>query len=301
MRMMEGKGRGLLVGPRVILFVAMGMVAMPLAAWSAQAPAAPETQYTEFESRPAQQMDSGDAAIVKSRRPEIVNEAAFWGYNLDAGAWNYDQVICPEIPDRIVLHYRRAGAKGEFLFTAVVPRGAGRVLVVPVLYGGATPFESAIGGKRTMAVFNETVPAEVAQRDVGPDGHWLELGMTYAVIAGAEPRVPEHPEQEPGLTQAPESSLKLDQSGGGREIVFSDRQAKRKYTVWTIDLNGKGRAMDAAIRVISDFEPAAQSVEQAPGTKAEKRAAKVKKTQEPEEPKVKVIPEPPEPPSKPQS
>lgn len=299
--MLEDKGCGLLVGPWAILFVFMAMAAMPLAAWSAQTPAAVETQYTEFESRPAQQMDSGDAALVQSKHREIVNEAAFWGYNMDAGTWRYDQVICPEIPESIVLHYRRAGAKGQFLFTAVVPRGTGRVLVVPVLYGGATPFESAIGGKRTMAVFNETVPAELAQTDVGPDGHWLELGMTYAVIAGAEPRVPEHPEQEPGLTQAPESSLKLDQSGGGREIVFSDRQAKRKYTVWTIDLNGKGRATDAEIRVISDFEAIPPSAEQAPETKAEKKAAKVKKTQEPEEPKVKVIPEPPEPPSKPQS
>lgn len=268
------------------------------------APASGRSQYTAFESRSAEQMDPADAAAIRAKHRDLVTEAAFWGYDLNAGRWIADQVLCPEIPDAIVLHYRRAGAKGESLFTAIVPRGSGRVLIVPVLYGGSTPFESAFSAKRTMSVFNQAVPAEVAKRDAGPDGHWLDLAMTYAVVAGAEPRVPRQPEQQPGLTQAPDPTLK---AGALNEVIFSDRQAERKYTVWTIDLNAQGRVTDAAIRVIADFQepqtavasttetsPAATS----PAAKPQK-VKKQKKVKEPEDPKVRVVQDAPDPTPKP--
>lgn len=251
-----------------------------------------------FEVRPAEQMDAQDAALVKARRREIVSEAAFWGYDLDAGHWSWDQVVCPEIPDAVVLHYRKKGAKGEFLFTAVVPRGKQRVLVAPVLYGGATPFESATGAKRTTTVFDGAVPVDVAMRDIEPEGHWLQLAMTYAVIAGAEPRVPQVAEQQTGLMKAPEPDLKLSDASHVHEVVFSDHQAPRHYTVWTIDFNGQGRAIEASASTIADYVPAAQIAAEPP-VKETEAGIKVKKTKGMEEPKVKVIPEPPEPTAKP--
>jgi hypothetical protein len=280
-----------------------------------------EPQYTAFEVRPADQIDTADAAALKAKHHDLVAEAAFWGYDLNSGHWVADQVVCPEIPDAVVLHYRRPGAKGESLFTAIVPRGSGRVLVVPVLYSGSTPFESAFGAKRTMSVFNQAVPAEVAKRDAGPDGHWLQLAMTYAVIAGAEPRVPRQPEQQTGLMQAPDPMFKG--MGTANEVIFSDRQAPRKYTIWTIDLNAQGRATTAGIRVISDFEApqTAASQPEAPQTatlpaeepqaassqtansshaKPEKaKKPKQKKANEPEEPKVRVVQDAPDPTPKP--
>ena len=266
---------------------------------TAQASGSAESQYTTFESRPAQQMEPADAAVIRKKHHEVVTEAAFWGYDLNSGQWTANQVVCPDIPDAVVLHYRRAGAKGESLFTAVVPHEAGRVLIVPVLYRGSTPFESAFNAKRTMSVFNQAVPAEVAQRDAAPDGHWLQLAITYAVIAGAEPRVPKHPEQQPGLMQAPDPTLKVSEAEHTREIVFSDRQAPRKYTVWTIDLNPQGRVTEAGIRVISDFEAAQTAASGPGGTDKPERTPKPKKAKEQEEPKVRVVQELPDPNAKP--
>lgn len=258
-----------------------------------QAPAA-SAPYTTFEVRPAEQMDAQDAAVIKARRRDLVAEAEFWGYDLNAGQWTWDQVVCPEIPDAVVLHYRKKGAKGEFLFTAVLPRGTGRVLVAPVLYGGATPFESATGAKRTSSVFNQAVPADVAARDIEPEGHWLQLAMTYAVIAGAEPRVPNVAEQQPGLMKAPEPDLKLSEASHAREVVFSDHQAPRHYTVWTIDFDGQGRAIDASAVTIADYVPSAQNPAE-PTVEETQPDKKVKKAKPMEEPKVRVIPEAPEP------
>ena len=278
--------------------LAAGIFAAPL--WAMQSQNAPggNPPYTAFQVRPAEQMDPQDSAVVKAKHREIATEAAFWGYDLNTGHWAWDQVICPEIPDAVVLHYRRKGSKGEFLFTAVVPRGTGRVLVAPVLYGGATPFESATGAKRTTSVFDQAVPVDVATRDIEPEGHWLHLAMTYAVIAGAEPRVPNVAEQQPGLMKAPEPDLKLSQASHAREVVFSDHQAPRHYTVWTIDFNGQGRATDATATPIADYVPAAQNPTE-PAQKQIEPEKRSKKTKEMEEPKVKVMPEPPEPKAKP--
>lgn len=276
-----------------VLALAGGMFAAAI--WAMQPENAPAiAPYTMFEVRPAEQMDAQDAAAVKAKHREVVTEAAFWGYDLNAGQWTWDQVVCPEIPDAVVLHYRKKGSKGEFLFTAVVPRGAGRVLVAPVLYGGATPFESATGARRTTSVFDQAVPAEVGRRDIEPEGHWLQLAMTYAVIAGAEPRVPNVAEQQPGLMKAPEPALALSEASHAREVVFSDHQAPRHYTVWTIDFNGQGRVTDASASTIADYVPPAQNAAE-PAVKTTEPEKKAKKTKEMEEPKVKVIPEPPEP------
>lgn len=279
--------------------LAAGIFAAPV--WARQSENAgpgANPPYTMFGVRPAEQMDPQDAAVVKAKHREIATEAAFWGYDLNAGHWTWDQVVCPEIPDAEVLHYRRKGSKGEFLFTAVVPRGAGRVLVAPVLYGGATPFESATGAKRTTSVFNQAVPVDLATRDIEPEGHWLQLAMTYAVIAGAEPRVPSLAEQQPGLMKAPEPGLKLSQASHAREVVFSDHQAPRHYTVWTIGFNGQGRATQATATTIADYVPPTQNPAE-PRQEQVEPGKKSKKTKEMEEPKVKVIPEPPEPKAKP--
>lgn len=281
----------------LVVALAAGVFRGPVWAAQAEKPAlAASAPYTMFEVRPAEKMDPQDVAVVKTKHREIVTEAAFWGYDLSAGHWTWDQVVCPEIPDAVVLHYRKKGSKGEYLFTAVVPRGAGRVLVAPVLYGGATPFESATGAKRTSSVFDQAVPADVAARDTEPEGHWLQLAMTYAVIAGAEPRVPNIAEEQPGLMKAPEPALKLSEASHAREIVFSDHQAPRHYTVWTIDFNGQGRAVVANASTIADYVPAAQNAAEPPTVT---KSGRVKKTKELEEPKVKVIPEPPEPTPKP--
>jgi hypothetical protein len=137
----------------------------------------------------------------------------------------------------------------QSLFTAVVPRGEGRVWVVPILYRGATPFQSAIGSERMLSVFNHAVPADIAKQAVEPDGHWLALAMTFAEIAGAEPRVPQNPDVEAGLLSAPPPTLHVSQLRGALEIQFTGREAPRQYTVWSITVNGAGRALAAEAQI----------------------------------------------------
>ena len=213
-------------------------------------PVAGTSPYLVMEHLSPDQISASDAAILRTRQAEITREAAMFGYDITAGHWTYDQAVCPDIPDAIVLHERSVSRSGlQSLFTALVPRGEGRVWVVPILYRGATPFESAIGSERMLSVFNHAVPADIAKQAVQPDGHWLALAMTFAEIAGAEPRVPQNPDVEAGLLSAPPPTLHVSQLRGALEVQFTGREAPRQYTVWSITVNGAGRALAAEAQI----------------------------------------------------
>lgn len=230
--------------------VAVGLgilAAAPPQIAAAQSPVARNiAPYLALEHRSPDQITPDDAAALRAKQSAIAREAAMFGYDLSAGHWTYDQAVCPVIPDAIVLHERSVSHNGaQSLFTAVVPRGDDRVWVVPILYRDATPWESAIGSERMLSVFNHAVPADLAKQAVQPNGQWLTLAMCFAEIAGAEPRVPQNPEIDAALLSAPPPTLHVSQLHGAMDIEFTGLDAPRQYTVWSITVNGAGRALAA--------------------------------------------------------
>lgn len=238
-----------------------GFLLLPLAVLAApsqepvpsSAPAAAAGEISLGDRSPAQ-LPTSDAALLRTRHREIVSEAAFFGYDLSARGWSFDQVACPWMPNDILLQYRRRSRDGaQSLFTALVPRQAGRVFVVPVLYRNATPFQSAIGSERSIAVFNRAVPADVAQKAAQPGSQWLSLALCYAELVGAQPHVPKESSNNIGLIRAPDPTLRISNADDSRQIIFSDQEAPGRYQVWTIRLNGKGRLTAATSTTLSDY------------------------------------------------
>jgi hypothetical protein len=272
--------------------------AMGQTAQSGIVPAPPTVSYTVLEHRAADAINAEDAAVIRAKRHEITMEAAMFGYDLNHGPWSYDETECPAIPNALLLHYRTAAAANgaHSLFTAIVPRGQGRVLVNPVLYHGATPFEAAIGQKRTMSVFNQAVPGETAKQDVQAEGHWLTLAICYAEIAGSEPRVPEHPELEVPLVKAPPPTIRVSEAKGTTEIQFTGREAPTEYTVWNIGVNSQGRVVEADSITYPNFTGGQEVAQAEPKQRTlSPQDGKSSKTKEPSDPKVRVLPELPDP------
>src|SRR5580692_578045 len=111
---------------------------------AADSPQPANSQYLQLDHIPSSRIEPADLSVIRAKQREIAVEAAFFGYNLSASEWDYDEATCPAMPDQLLLHYRRSFSGGaQSLFTAIVPRGAGRVWVVPVLYRNATPLRSA--------------------------------------------------------------------------------------------------------------------------------------------------------------
>jgi hypothetical protein len=199
-------------------------------------------------------MSGADAARVHAEDSAIIQEAAFFGYDLSLKGWQHDQISCPFMPGDILLHYRRTRRDGSLsLFTATVPRGRGRVQVVPVLYGNATPFKTAVGSERSFSVFNRAIPPLVAEKELASGGSWLRLGLCYAAIAGAEPRVPRDTDTNPALVRAPAPTLRISEKSRSIGVSFTDRNAPHQYTVWDLAFDGYGRIVAASTTSLSDY------------------------------------------------
>jgi len=221
-------------------------------------------KFVALEELSGTEMHPEDASLADKKQREIAREAEFFGYELGSGSWAYDQVVCPDMPDDLLLHYRSRSRTGaESLFTAIVPRQAGRVMVVPVLFRNATPFHAAAGSQRSITAFNQAVPKEVAEKAAQEDGPWLTLGMCYAAIAGAEPQVPQRMDTDVALVRAPVPTLRMNGANRSREILFSDRNNPGQYMVWSITLTNHGRVTAASARTFADYK-ARKAVEQSP-------------------------------------
>ena len=257
---------------------------------AANGPPAAGSEYLELQHTPAASLDAATLSVLRSKLRDISTEAAFFGYDLAAGEWDYDAATCPVMPDQMLIHYRRHYANGsESLFSAVVPRGSGRVWVVPVLYRGATPFRSATGSPRSVAVFNRLVPPEIAAKAVQADGNWLGFALCYADLVYGNANILSRAGTEMGLSHAPLPLLRVSESSSARSLVFTDRNGPDTYMVWDLSLNDKGQLLGATAQQLSDY------------------MAKVRSGAEPKEkpappgaePPVKVLPPPKEPAVKP--
>lgn len=256
----------------------------------ADTPPSPIPQYLELEHRSPAQFDPADASLIHEKLRDIAAEAAFFGYDLNASGWDYDQSVCPLLPDELVLHYRKQFRDGaQSLFTALVPRSPGRVFVVPVLYRNATPFRSATGSERSIAVFNRVVPADLAAKAIQPEGHWLDLALCYADIVYAHANVLNRSGDEVGLVRAPLPLLHVSEASTLRGVTFTDRNAPGQYLVWNLLLNGKGRVTAATAVQLSDYIARVRN-----GAEPTSRPMPQGK-----EPPIKVLPPQPEPPVKP--
>lgn len=237
--------------------------------------------WISLDHRSAAGMSAADAARALAKGSAITQEAAFFGYDLSLPGWQHDQIGCPFMPGDILLQYRRTARNGSlFLFTATVPRGRGRVQVVPVLYGNATPFKTAVGSERSFSVFNRAVPHSVAEKELAPGGSWLRLGLCYTAIAGAESRVPRDTDTNPALVRAPAPTLRISEKSRSTSVSFTDCNAPHQYTVWDLTFDGRGRIVAAGTTSLSDY--AARAVNG--------KAPRQKLLPEPAQPEQKPIP-----------
>lgn len=217
---------------------------LPLQCLPQQQPA-----FFTLEHRAPAQMDPGDAALIQKDRRQLAAEAAFFGFDLTAGTWNYTQVLCPDMPGHLLLQYRAQARNGaQSLFTALVPRASGRIQVIPVLYGRATPFQSAAGSPRSLSVFNSAIPADIAARAIQPDGHWLSLAACYLAAAGGPSQILERAGSSVALAQAPVPTIQLSGKNSRSVILFAAVDQPGSCTLWNLALDAKGRVTAASTR-----------------------------------------------------
>jgi hypothetical protein len=235
-------------------------------------------RYFELEHRSPEQIEIADAELIQARRRDVLAEAEFYGYDMKAGGWTYEQSVCPLMPDYIMLRYSSKDSAGaDSLFTVLVPRNGGRIWIVPVLSHGATRFKPAPSDPRNFQLFSQVVPADTAVKNSGPDGKWLSLSVCYAEMTGARPHVPNNPSQNVHMIKAPPPTLRISVSGKEHEVRFVEPISQDEYRLWDISYNEAGRIISASDDRHAFGEPVVKTIP---------------------EPTPKEMPKPPDPPVK---
>lgn len=191
-------------------------------------------------------MSASDNAVLVDRQNDLVQAARIYGYTLESGAWSYEQVLCTPMEGWIMLHYFQHYPDGtDSLFTALVPRRAGRVRIVPVLYRNTTPFTPAPRNPRNYAVFNDLVTGSR-----GSSEDWLKLSACYAELTGAPADIGLDGNQRIGIAGAPLPTVHLNPLGQSTRVTLSSRESAHAYKVWDISFNHRGQVIAA---VTEDF------------------------------------------------
>jgi hypothetical protein len=207
-----------------------------------------------LEFRTPEQMSAADAELVRANEGEIARRAGLAGLHglgmgEESGAssgWGYEQAMCPQFPNHVVLEYSRDNGHGDYsLFSAVIPRGEGHVRVIPVERRSFTLFTPAPANALTVNDFNHIVNEE-RERGGGEGPDWLALGLCYAALAGGHVRaalVPLNAADETYPLYRP-AMLEVSRKGGA-EVSFADTSAVPVVQTWELSFAQDGRLLKA--------------------------------------------------------
>ena len=252
---------------RHILIAAMAVCPLMASfAWQAEPPATTDGSGAAAKVRvlSAAQMSGEDAEVVAAQREAIASAAEVNGYDLGSGSWIRNQVVCPDAPRHVLMHYLKINQDGSLsLFTAAVPRSSGaaslRVRIIPVLYHGAPAFHVFGSSPSQRELMNEVVSAQQFARPLKHEQDWTELAYCYAALAGAEPTAKS--------VTAPEEitpMLAVSQEGDLRDMQFSVVGPEHVAQNWKVVFGRQAKVT----AIILSAKPANDVQKAVPGTPA---------------------------------
>lgn len=260
------------------LFVTLGIATLLLA--GSMARAQQDSLLTQRQA-PLQLQQVSDAQMAPTDHRAVVDswlhleqQAQFFGYAVSNPGWSYIQILSPLTPDYVVLQFLRphATSTGASAFTALIPRQGGKIWIVPVLYGGASPWKSASDMKYTREVFNRVIPAELAAQAIQPRGNWPQLALTFTSLAGDDVVALTVPSKDLRLSGAPVATYRVNASSPTRTLELSDVNHQGGFRIWDISFNPQGRVSrvhvtshaDTRLVAVSHQTPAPQDITSAP-------------------------------------
>jgi hypothetical protein len=198
-----------------------------------------------IELRTAEQMTLQDRDLAMNSESIIGEQAGFAGMEFSQGEWGYRQMVCPVLPNHLLLQLTYSGGTGDVsVFSASIPRGiGGKVRIIPIQRRSYALFSPAPVNALTISVFNHIRTEEPS--NTAPD--WLTTGLCYAALAGANPRIallgeaPQNqlifPKELPAVLEIP--------TNGGAIISFTDVAAMPLPMKWTMTFDGHGKLLKA--------------------------------------------------------
>lgn len=193
---------------------------------------------TDVAFRSPGQMSEADRRLEASSESAIARQAAFEDFSLDNGHWTTQQIACRALPNHLFLRFTRdTGAGDRSVFSVSIPRnGNGHLRLIPVLRRGFSLYSPAPSNNGTVAAFNQI------RREDGPDLNpgWLETGLCYAALAGANPSVGPLTGNAVLDSPAPPMAEMLVSLNGDAIVHFTDQAARPHPMLWSMTFSPKG-------------------------------------------------------------
>ena len=190
--------------------------------------------------RPADAMTEADRELEAGAESSIAERAGFEDLEFNEGKWNYEQIVCPALPNHLFLRFtRNNGAGDQSIFSVSIPRGGGRVRIIPILRRSYSLWAPAPINAITIAEFNR-----IRREDgVSRNSDWYGTALCYAALAGADPVVgPLLQDTSPGLPNTGMAEMEAPVKGGAI-IRFIDRAGRPKPTLWTMTFDARGKLL----------------------------------------------------------
>jgi hypothetical protein len=199
----------------------------------------------------AGEMSAADRALLQQREVDVSSAAAFYGFDISDSHWTYQQIVCRSLPDHMMLSFENGSVEhGPSHFVAVVPANGEKVQVVTEYAHGLLPFRAAWEKSTAYEAFNRMTATDRGEHELGPQSHWLNLGMCFVALTGHLPRVPEPQENvaaSEALTKRNGSTpIILIDPGKAAEVDFSDVSEARTGN-WRLHFDNRGRLTKAEL------------------------------------------------------
>lgn len=193
---------------------------------------------------PQDRISERDKLIAADAESSVAERAHWSGFSLEEGNWSYQQVVCPSFPGHVFLRYtRNNGAHDVTVFSVSIPRDGQRVRIIPILKRSYSLFAPAPINALTISAFNH-----IRAEEHGSDkADWLENGLCYAALAGANPiTAPPYAQPKLGRPVPAVSAVLAIEEKGGEVMRFADSSSKTKPVEWKLTFNYKGRLVKVA-------------------------------------------------------
>jgi hypothetical protein len=195
-----------------------------------------------IEFRTVDQMNSKDRDLVADAESSIGERARLAGIEFSKDKWNYQQVVCPALPNHIFLQFmRNNGTRDTSVFSASIPRsGDGKLRIIPILLRSYSLFSPAPINAMTISAFNHIRTEE--HSDAAAE--WLGTGLCYAALAGAQPRAALLADDPDGVKPRLAMPAELEIPDRGNVILtFADVSAVPRPMQWTMTFDVQGRLL----------------------------------------------------------
>lgn len=193
---------------------------------------------------PQDQMSAQDKLLAADAESSVAERAHWNGISLEDGSWSYQQLRCPSLTGHLFLRYtRNNGDRDVTVFSASIPRDGQRVRIIPILKRSYSLFAPAPINALTISAFNH-----IRAEEHGADSaDWLEDGLCYAALAGANPVVASPRAQPtPGKPVPAVTPVLTARENGGEVMRFADAASATKPVEWVLTFNRKGRLVKVA-------------------------------------------------------